>query len=85
MAEEQPIDPQRPIIDPHLHHWEILPVPGSPHRPQRFLFQEALETVDRSGHNITHTVFTECGAMHRAEGPPEFAPVGETEFATGIA
>ncbi len=85
MVDEQPLDPARPIIDPHLHHWEILPFPGSPHTPQRFLFHESLETVTRSGHNITHTVFVECPAMYRAEGPPEFAPVGETEFATGIA
>lgn len=84
-VEEPAIDPQRPIIDPHLHHWEILPIPGLPQLPQRFLFHETLDAVNASGHNITHTVFVECHAMYRADGPAEFAPVGETEFANGIA
>jgi len=84
-VEEQPIDPQRPIIDPHLHHWELLPDSGTLRSSHRFLFHEALDMVNRSGHNITHTVFAECLTMYRADGPPELAPVGETEFANGIA
>jgi L-fuconolactonase len=84
-AEEQPLDPQRPIIDPHLHLWEILPVPGSLQAPQRFLLPELLDTVARSGHDITHTVFVECHAMYRQDGPPELRPLGETEFVNGIA
>ena len=81
-TEEQPLDPERPIIDSHLHHWEIRPIPGL---TQRFLLHESLDTVERSGHNISHTVFVECRAMYRLDGPPEFAPLGETEFANGIA
>ncbi len=38
-----------------------------------------------SGHNIVATVFVQCRSMHRADGPPEFAPVGETEFVNGVA
>lgn len=83
--EEQPLDPQRPIIDPHLHLWENPVVPGVMQVPQRFLLPEVLETIARCGHNITHTVFVECHAMYRLEGPPELAPVGETEFVNGIA
>lgn len=83
--EEPPLDLQRPIIDPHLHHWEVLPAPGLPQLPQRFLLHEARDAIERSGHNITHTVFVQCYAMYRKDGPPEFAPVGETEFANGIA
>ncbi len=79
------IDPHRPIIDPHLHHWEIPAIPGLPMPPHRFLLHEALAAVAHSGHNITHSVFVECHAMYRADGPPEFAPLGETEFANGIA
>jgi L-fuconolactonase len=84
-AEEQPLDPQRPIIDPHLHLWEIRPAPGAMQAPQRFLLPETLETIEASGHNVTHTVFVECHAMHRADGPPELASLGETEFANGVA
>ena len=31
------------------------------------------------------TVFVQCLAMHRADGPPELRPVGETEFVNGVA
>ena len=38
-----------------------------------------------AGHNIVRTVFVECQAMYRRDGPPEMRPVGETEFVQGIA
>lgn len=82
---EEPLDPARPIIDPHLHHWEILPSPELPQAPQRFLLPEAVATIAASGHNITHTVFVECHAMYRQEGPPALRVIGESEFANGIA
>jgi predicted TIM-barrel fold metal-dependent hydrolase len=82
---EPALDPQRPIIDPHLHLWEILPAPDAFQAPQRFLLPEVLETLDASGHNVTHTVFLECFAMYRQDGPPEMAPLGEVEFANGVA
>lgn len=84
-AEEQALDPERPIIDPHLHLWEILPAPGAMQLPQRFLLPELLQTVGGSGHNITHTVFVECHAMYRQDGPAELRPIGETEFVNGVA
>lgn len=83
--DELALDPKRPIIDPHLHLWEIQPARRSLQVPQRFLFPETLDTLSRSGHNITHTIFVECHAMYRQDGPPEFRPVGETEFINGIA
>ena len=84
-AEETPLEPQRPIIDPHLHLWEIRPAPGAMQAPQRFLLPELLQTVGDSGHAVTHTVFVECHAMYRPDGPPELRPLGETEFANGVA
>ena len=38
-----------------------------------------------SGHNITATVYLEWLSMYRAEGPIELRPVGEVEFANGVA
>ena len=38
-----------------------------------------------SGHNILATVFVQARAMHRADGPEEMKPVGETEFVNGVA
>ena len=37
------------------------------------------------GHNIRATVYLEAGSMHRADGPEAMRPVGETEFANGVA
>jgi predicted TIM-barrel fold metal-dependent hydrolase len=83
--EEQALEPDRPIIDPHLHFWDILAEPGSPQEPQRFLLHECLQMIAASGHKITHTVFVEAHQMYRADGPPEMRFVGETEFVAGIA
>jgi predicted TIM-barrel fold metal-dependent hydrolase len=85
LAEEPPLDSNRAIVDPHHHLWEIRPAPGAMHIAQRFLLPELLETIDRSGHNVTHTVFLECHAMYRDSGPDELRPIGEVEFANGIA
>ncbi len=84
-AEEAPLDPDRPIIDPHLHLWEIFAAPGARSVPQRFFVPEAATMIAASGQRITHTVFVECHAMHRANGPVELRPVGETEFVAGQA
>jgi L-fuconolactonase len=83
--DETPLEPHQPIIDPHLHQWHVLPAPGSLMSPHRYLFDEMQEMIADSGHNVTHTVFVECHAMLRADGPEELRPVGETEFAGGIA
>ena len=38
-----------------------------------------------SGHNIVATVYVDCRSMYRATGPEAFRPVGEVEFANGVA
>jgi predicted TIM-barrel fold metal-dependent hydrolase len=38
-----------------------------------------------SGHNIVATVYMEARSMYREKGPEEMRPVGETEFANGVA
>jgi len=85
MVEEAPLDTERAIIDPHLHHWDIKSVPGGLQDPQCFLFDESVQTIAESGHRITHSVFVECHAMYREDGPQEMRSLGETEFANGIA
>lgn len=73
---EPALDPRRPIIDCHHHLWDR---PG-----WRYLLDEFLADI-RSGHNVVGTVYVQARAMHRAVGPAEFRPVGETEFANGVA
>ena len=41
--------------------------------------------INKSGHNITQTVFAQCGAFFRAAGPKDTRCVGETEFVNGVA
>ena len=73
---EDPLDPALPIVDPHHHLWDR---PG-----WRYLLPELLADTNQ-GHAIHSTVFVQCRAMHRADGPEAYQPVGETEFVNGIA
>jgi L-fuconolactonase len=74
---EEILDPDLPIVDPH-HHLVDRANTG------RYLLPELL-TDTGSGHNIIATVYLEWLSMYRASGPVEMRPVGEVEFANGIA
>jgi predicted TIM-barrel fold metal-dependent hydrolase len=74
---EDVVDPDRRIVDPHHHLW-----------PRGSMLPYELDTLQAdigSGHRIEHTVFVECHAAYRTEGPPELAPIGETEFVADAA
>ena len=73
---EETLEPDLPICDPHHHLWD--------HPDSRYLLDELLADTG-SGHNVVSTVFMECMAMYRADGPAALRPVGETEFVNGIA
>ena len=75
-VEEEILDPDLPICDPHHHLWD--------HPTNRYLLDELLADTG-SGHNVVSTVFMECMAMYRADGPAALRPVGETEFVNGVA
>ncbi len=77
---EEPLDPGLPICDPHHHLWDRQPARVAP----RYLLDEILEDVG-AGHNVVSTVFIECGAMFKKDGPEALRPVGETEFVNGVA
>jgi hypothetical protein len=77
---EEPLEPDLPICDPHHHLWDMRATRVS----ERYLLDEVLEDVV-GGHNVVSTVFIECGAMYRADGPEAMGPVGEIEFVNGIA
>lgn len=74
-GEEEPLEADLPIIDPHHHLWD--------HPQSRYLLEEFLR--DTAAHRIEKTVFVECSSMYRADGPDSQKPVGETEFVQGIA
>ncbi len=73
---EEVIDPARPIVDPHHHLWD--------RGGQRYMIEEMAADI-ASGHNIVATVYVDCRSMYRASGPEAFRPVGEVEFANGVA
>ena len=77
---EEPLEPELPICDPHHHLWDGETGRVAP----RYLLDEILEDV-RAGHHIVSTVFIECGAMWKTDGPEALRAVGETEFVNGIA
>ncbi|MCU1597693.1 MAG: amidohydrolase [Glaciihabitans sp.] len=65
------------IIDPHHHLWAEAHGAGNGLYPvEQFL-------DDTRSQHLLGSVFIECGAMYRADGPIEFRPIGETEYAAG--
>jgi L-fuconolactonase len=76
-VQEEIIDPDRPIVDPHHHLWRH---PGLPPYVLADLWADT-----ESGHRIEKTVFMECGAEYRTEGPEPLRPLGEVEFVKALA
>src|SRR5262245_62960970 len=89
------LEPDLPIIDPHHHLWDnpaelVAAMPRTGHgfddilrAAPRYLLDELLADLS-SGHDVRATVYLECGAMYRADGPEALRCVGETEFASGV-
>jgi predicted TIM-barrel fold metal-dependent hydrolase len=73
---EDIIDPARAIVDPHHHLWDRGGL--------RYMIEEMADDI-ASGHNIVATVYVDCRSMYRSSGPEAFRPVGEVEFANGVA
>ena len=73
---EAAIEPEIPIIDAHHHMWD--------RPPEHYGLPELLEEFGQ-GHNIRASVFVECTAMFKADGPEALRPVGETEYVNGVA
>src|SRR5258708_33334221 len=73
---QEVIDPARPIVDPHHHLWDRCGL--------RYMIEDMAADI-ASGHNIIATVYVDCRSMYRANGPEAFRPVGEVEFANGVA
>src|SRR6202012_5466562 len=96
MMAEPILEPELPITDPHHHLWDrptavLKNLPPSAHGFMdiirdfpRSLLAELLADL-QSGHNVLGTVYMECGAFYRADGPDALRCVGETEFVNGVA
>ena len=79
LHQEEIIDPKREIVDPHHHLWRYVAPEVDP-----YLLKD-LWADAASGHNITKTIFMECAAEYRTDGPEHLRSVGETEFVMQMA
>lgn len=75
-SQEAALDPAQPIIDPHHHLWD--------REGWRYLLHDLLADT-ATGHDIRATVLVQARSFHRADGPEELRPVGETQYAAGVA
>src|SRR3984885_4909533 len=76
LRQEEVIDPERPIVDAHHHLWD--------RGGQRYMIGGITADIP-SGPKIVAAVYVHCRSMYRAGGPEAFRPVGEVEFANGVA
>jgi len=76
-VQEEIVDPDRRIVDPHHHLWRD--VGRSP-----YLLEQLWEDTD-TGHNVEKTVFVECRAEYRTDGPEALRSLGEVDFVAEVA
>lgn len=74
--QEEALDPAIPVVDAHHHLYDR---PGV-----RYLLDQFLQDL-RGGHDVRATIYLQARAMLRADASPHLQPLGETEFANGIA
>lgn len=75
---EEPIRPDLPIIDTHMHLWHHA-------SGYRYFVEEHAADIATSKRKIAATVYVECGSYYRADGPADMRSVGETQYAAGMA
>lgn len=74
--DESIIDASIPIIDAHHHLFDRPPL--------RYMFEDYLADAS-AGHNIVASVYVESLAMVRPDVSEMLRPIGEIEFANGVA
>lgn len=72
---ESALEPELEIVDPHHHLWDYESLYG------RYEIDD-LAADTAAGHNVTETVFIDCGANYFSDGPRHLRPVGETVYVT---
>ena len=76
LRDEPVLEPALAIVDAHHHLWD--------RQTGRYLADEFGRDL-ASGHRVVSTVYVQCRSMLRQDGPEAMKPLGEVEFATGIA
>ena len=78
LVQEEIVEPERRIIDPHHHLWSTPSFWG------RYELEDLWRDTG-SGHNVEKTVFIDCHSNYREDGPAHMRPIGETEYVAGVA
>jgi L-fuconolactonase len=74
--DEDILEPDMPIIDAHHHLFD---------RPaMRYMLDDYVADA-HAGHNIVASIYLETNAFSRIDGPEVLRPLGEIEFAAGMA
>ncbi len=76
VQQETALEPALAIVDPHHHLWD--------RGGHRYLGCEYLDDAS-GGHRLLATVYVECLASYRQDGPERLRCVGETQAVAGIA
>jgi L-fuconolactonase len=72
------LEPDLAIIDAHQHLWRLFD-------EAPYLAPECAADIAVSGHRVEASVYVECNAFWRKDGPDHLRPAGEMEFAAGQA
>lgn len=93
--QEEILEPDLPIIDPHHHLWDLRPLLSAFPEPRHPFIEalvdasyytfDALHVDTHSGHNVVATVFVECGAFYNPAYGELRMTRGEVEFVDGVA
>ena len=89
-TQEEALEPELEIVEAHHHMWDKRVLNGANAKglenQQYYMADEVVDDLVGSGHNVTHSVFVTAGAFFTADAqPPWMAPLGEVQFAQGIA
>ena len=81
-VQEETVDPSRRIVDPHHHLWRR---PTGDYVLEDLWADTEAVGADKESHNVEKTVFVECRACYREDGPEHLRCIGETEFVAAAA
>jgi len=87
---EAALEPDLEIIDVHHHMWDKRELRGANanglERQQCYMTDDLVHDFVGGGHKVTHSVFVTARAFYTANAQPAWmAPLGEIQFAQGIA
>lgn len=85
MDHREPLGQLRPLQDARPTAFRMFLGPTTPMYGCRYMLEDYAEDIAASGHRVVGSVYTEASSFYALRGPESLRPVGETEFAQGVA